>query len=397
MASNIRRGKIPHSPQGTGEYLDEVYTLGGFFGDWAHIFRHGNMGQPSQWSDDRLMYSGVDANKLVAPDSTNPGGPPLKLLAGDGVGMSLSQRSEPMPFADKDVDFNQIRFYHRGDFRLETELGPLDVVQGDFVVIPKGLVFRETPLASDGNAVFIFESDAEILLAEQLWDGVGFSSFLTDYSTMVMPEPGQHSTEEIEVQTEVRVRYQGEYHTVTYGFDPCKDVVGWLGDPVIFKMNIWDVPALGSSRGFMPPPAGAVLWGAGRSFFFNAAPAHPFPTTPAPEGSYGAPAHQNDYDEVWLNHVNERAEHTEGAVWLLPRTIAHPGIKFPPMYPPNPVKMPRQMKINFDTKAVLEWTPEAKAALIDDPRAGAYTSFSGIPMKAVPENYKKRITPPEGS
>jgi hypothetical protein len=57
----------------------------------------------------------------------------------------------------------------------------------------------------------------------------------------------------------------------------------------VFKMNIWDVPALGSSRGFMPPPAGAVLWGEGRSFFFNAAPAHPYPTTPAPEGSYGAP------------------------------------------------------------------------------------------------------------
>ena len=120
---------------------------------------------------------------------------------------------------------------------------------------------------------------------------------------------------------------------------------------MIFKMNIWDVPALGSSRGFMPPPAGAVLFGEGRSFFFNAAPAHPFPNTPAPEGSYGAPSHLNDYDEVWLNHVNGRAPETDGHLWLLPRTIAHPGIKFPPMYPNNPVKRPRQMKINFDTKA----------------------------------------------
>jgi homogentisate 1,2-dioxygenase len=391
MASNIRRGKIPHSPQGTGEYIDEVYTLGGFFGDWAHIYRRGNMGQPTRWSDDRLMYSGIDATGLIATDATDAAGSPLRLLQGDGVGVSLSQRSQPMPFAEKDVDFNQIRFYHRGAFELETELGPLDVAEGDFVVIPKGLVYRERPLSADGNAIFIFEVDAAVLLAEQLWDSVGFSSFLTDFSTMVIPEPAEHTEAEVEVETEVRVLYRREYHTVTYGFDPCKDVVGWLGDPVIFKMNIWDVPALGSSRGFMPPPAGAVLFGEGRSFFFNAAPAHPFPNTPAPEGSYGAPSHLNDYDEVWLNHVNGHVPDTDGHLWLLPRTIAHPGIKFPPMYPKNPVSRPRQMKINFDTKAELEWTAEARAALIDDPRAGNYTSFSGIPLKAVPELYKKRL------
>ena len=53
--------------------------------------------------------------------------------------MSLSQRAHAMPFAERDVEFHQIRFYHRGAFRLETELGPLEVADGDFVVIPKGL------------------------------------------------------------------------------------------------------------------------------------------------------------------------------------------------------------------------------------------------------------------
>ena len=389
MASNIRRGKIPHGPQGTGEYIDEVYTLGGFFGDWAHIYRRGNMGQPIRWSDDRLMYSGIDPARLIPSDADDPRGTPLPLLRGEGIEVAVSRRSQPMPFAEKDIDLHQIRFYHRGGARLETELGALDVAEGDFVVIPKGLAYRETP-ASD-IVVFVFGVEATVRLAEELWDGVGFSSFLTDYSTMEVPTPADHLNHEVEVETDVRVRYRSEYHTVTYDFDPCKDVVGWLGDPVIFKMNIWDVPALGSSRGFMPPPAGAVLYGEGRSFFFNAAPAHPFPNTPAPEGSYGAPSHQNDYDEVWLNHVNGHAPHTDGQLWLLPRTIAHPGIKFPPSYPKNPVKRIRQMKINFDTEAELEWTDEARAALLDDPRTGNYTDFSGIPIEVVPNLYKKRL------
>jgi homogentisate 1,2-dioxygenase len=392
MASNIRKGKIPHAPQGVGEYVDEIYTLGGFFGDWAHIYRHGNMGQPISWSDERLMYSGIDARRLTATDAGDPAGTPLMLLRGTGVQVFLSQRAHPMPFAEKDVGFNQIRFYHRGEFTLETELGPLDAKPGDFVVIPKGLVYREQPVTTEGNAVFIFAVDANVLLAEELWDGVGFTSFLTDYSTMVSPEPLEYEQAQIEVRTDVRVRHRDEYHTVTYDFDPCKDVVGWIGDPVIFKMNIWDVPALGSSRGFMPPPAGAVLFGEHRSFFFNAAPAHPYPTTPAPDGSYGAPSHLNDYDEVWLNHVSGRAPDTDGQLWLLPRTIAHPGIKFPPMYPDNPPATPRQMKVNFDTRAELEWTPEARAALLDgDPRTANYTGFTGIPIGAVPELYSKRL------
>lgn len=392
MASNIRRGKIPHSPQGTGGYIDEVYTLGGFFGEWAHIYRRGNMGQPIRWSDDRLMYGGIDPGRLRASDADDPAGAPLRLLEGDGVEVSLSQRARAMPFAERDVDLHQIRFYHRGAFRLETELGALDVSDGDFAVIPKGLAYRETPVAGEGNVIFVFGVDAAILLAEELWDGVGFSSFLTDYSTMVVPTPEEHPDDVVETETDVRVRHGGAYGTVTYGFDPCKDVVGWLGDPVVFKMNIWDVPALGSSRGFMPPPAGAVLFGEGRSWFFNAAPAHPYPTTPAPEGSYGAPSHLNDYDEVWLNHVNARAPETDGHLWLLPRTIAHPGVKFPPAYPKGPVEQPRMMKINFDTRAELTWTAEATAALLGDPRAGAYTSFSGIPLEALPAIYRKRIT-----
>ncbi len=393
MASNIRKGKIPNPPPGVGEYIDEIYTLGGFFGDWAHIYRHGNMGQPISWSDERLMYSGIGATGLVATDANDPAGTAIPLLRGDGVLVSLSQRGQPMPFAEKDVDFNQIRFYHRGEFRLETELGPLHATPGDFVVIPKGLAYRETPASPTGNAIFVFGLDSAIRLAEELWDSVGFTSFLTDYSTMVVPEPGEHPRHEIEVKTDVRVRHRGAYHTITYGFDPCKDVVGWLGDPVIFKMNIWDVPALGSSRGFMPPPAGAVLYGEQRSFFFNAAPAHPFPTTPAPNGSYGAPSHLNDYDEVWLNHVNGHMPETDGQLWLLPRTIAHPGIKFPPMYPKNPPKLPRLMKVNFDTKAELEWTEEAKAALLaGHPPATYYSGFSGLPLEALPEIYKQRLT-----
>ena len=35
----------------------------------------------------------------------------------------------------------------------------------------------------------------------------------------------------------------------------------------------------------------------------------------------------------------------------------HPGLRRPPEYPPNPVRKVRELKLNFDTKDKLRWTP----------------------------------------
>ncbi len=397
MASNMRRGLIPYKTTGLGQYVDEIYSLQGFFGEWAHMYRRNNLAHPVSWSDERLMYSGLDPDNLVAPDGSDARGEPLRLLEGEGVAVSLSQRSQPMPFAEKNVDFHQIRFYHRGGFLLETELGPLTVEAGDFVVIPRGLIYRETPNAPRGNVVYVTEVEATIQLAEKLWDSVGYASLFVDYSEMEVPDPGAATgdgppasrSDDGGDEHELRVRYDGRWHSMTYDFDPCNDVVGWVGDPVIFKLNVWNMPTSGTTHGHLPPPSGAVLFGEGREFFFNVLSTPPPTTVPPPDGSFGPPAHLNDYDEVWLNHVAEAAPHTEGHLWLLPRTLPHPGIKRPTA-PPTDGRPSRSMRINLDTRASLSWTPEAREALFEDPIVAKYTSFFGVPLKAAPEKVRNR-------
>ncbi len=381
MASNVRRGLIPRMPQGVSEHLDEIYTVDGFFGDWSHLFRARNPGVPKSWSDDDLMYMGADTDALAPSDASDPAGEPLRLAEGDGIAIAISHRAARMPFAEKNADFHQIRFYHRGRFRLETELGALEVEEGDFVVIPKGLLYRETPHGED-NSVVIFETRSAIVPAEELWDSVGFSSFFVDYSRMVLPEP---ATEPADVDTTVRVRFRGEWQTLDYDFDPCTDVVGWIGDPVIFKLNVWDIPGLGSSHGFLPPPSGAVLYARDKSFFFNVMSPKPYPNTPAPDGSFGAPAHLNDYDEIWFNHAADRAPETSGHLWRLPPTLPHPGLKRPPEYPENPVEKIREVKLNFDTRSTLRWTAAASEAFLPDPLVAVYTSLMGAHVGVVPE------------
>ena len=66
MASNMRKGKIPYRTTGVGKYVDETFTLGGFFGDWAHLFRRHNLAHPVRWSQfvERL-FGGEDGAALL--------------------------------------------------------------------------------------------------------------------------------------------------------------------------------------------------------------------------------------------------------------------------------------------------------------------------------------------
>ena len=130
MASNVRRGRVPRAPQGIDELLDELYTVKGFFGPWAHLYRRHNLAHPKRWSADYMIYQGADTNSLSPSDATDPEGAPLTLLRGDGIEVSISHRRDPMPFAERNQDYHQIRFYHRGEFTLETELGTLSTVPG---------------------------------------------------------------------------------------------------------------------------------------------------------------------------------------------------------------------------------------------------------------------------
>jgi len=168
-------------------------------------------------------------------------------------------------------------------------------------------------------------------------------------------------------------------------------VVGWMGDPVIYKLNVWDIPGMGTSHGFLPPPSGAVLVGDDRSFYFAVQMPRPFPNVPAPDGSYGAPAHRNDYDEFWFNHRSSNAEQTEGHLWRLAPTIVHPGLRRPPEYPENPVKRIHECKLNFDSRVRLSWTKEATAAFLQDPHTAVYTSLYGAHIGIVPDHALKHV------
>ena len=375
MASILRRGRIPAPPTGISEYIDQVYTIKGFFGPWAQLFRKHNTAHVIGASRPDLIYQGLDAAALEPTDARDPAGEPLVLLEGPQNAVAISARSEAAPFAERNVDRHQIRFYHAGRYVLETEFGALEVGAGDFVVLPANVIYRELPAEPGAKGgILILESEHAISLSEELWDKVGFAGMFVDYTGMELATPRER---EADTPTRVRTFVDGRYEWMEYDFDPTRDVIGWLGDPIVFKMNVWDVPGIGTTHNFLTPPANAVLFANDYSCFFNVLGPRPGVTTPPPNGSVGAPAHLNDYDEVWFKHASELAPETEGHLWNLPRTITHPGLRRPAEHPPNPVRVVREMNLNFDTRAKLHWTEQARRAWFPDPQNELYSSFYG--------------------
>src|SRR5919108_334246 len=99
--------------------------------------------------------------------------------------------------------------YRRGEVTVDTELGVLTAGPGDFVVVGKGLAFRERP-STDDNVVLIFEVEDEIACADEaMWDAVGFVSMFVDYSNMVLPMPGNGA--DADGETDVRTWADGSY------------------------------------------------------------------------------------------------------------------------------------------------------------------------------------------
>ena len=383
MASILRRGKVPVPPNGISDYIDQVYTIKGFFGPWAQLFRQHNSAHVTGASDPALIYQGLDTGELRPSDADDPAGEPLTILEGPKNAVALSGRRHVAPFAEKHVDRHQIRFYHQGRYVVETEFGPLEVGPGDFVLIPANLVYREVPVEPGApGAILIMESEHHISLSEELWDKVGFAGMFVDYAAMELATPSERDPGG---PTRVRIRVDDRWEWIDHAFDPTQDVVGWSGDPIIFKMNAWDIPGIGTTHGFLTPPANAVLFAEDYSCFFNVLGPRPVQTVPPPHGSRGAPAHLNDYDEIWFKHESELSAETAGHLWNLPRTITHPGLRAPAEYPPNPVRQLREMHINFDTKAKLTWTAAARKAWFPDPQVRLYTSLYGTHIGAVPE------------
>ena len=313
----LQKGRIAkqaHVGLPTGTY-EEEHGRKGFYGKSAHLY-HAH--PPTGWVrfEGSLRPHCFDLNLIEPGDLNDPEGAPAAFLGNEDVVLSVSRRSEPMPFYFRNSDGDELYFVHRGEGTIETDFGPMQFTRGDYINIPRSVTYRVVPGTTD-NFFLIIQSKAEF---EQPDKGLVGQHALYDPAVIVTPEPQANLDDNRE--WEVRIKTGDQYSKVFYPWNPL-DVVGWKGDLTVWKINMRDIRPIMSPRAHLPPSAHTtfVTQGAVVCSFL------PRPLEEDPEALRVPFFHRNtDYDEFLFYHDGDffsKDNIKPGMATLHPRGIHH--------------------------------------------------------------------------
>lgn len=349
----FRKGYAPGRNEETDLYVHS-WTRKGFFGAYATLYKRRNPGEPIRW-DHRLGPAAIDLDRARPDDLERAEGLPMPLLTNGNITVSVSRRSAPMPFCFRNVDGDELYFIHQGRARFETELGRLTADPGDFVYLPRNVLYRVVPEDQDTLHV-ILETKSLLETAERYHRDHGETGAGLDMTLIAVPEPEERA-DASGAEYEVRAKVEGELYSAFFDYDPVGVTAGWAGDPIVFKLSAWDVPC---ARLPSTPPTASVFITEERDCVVTVHTPMRMPGRRA-----GPPAHTNDFDEIWFRH-------TAGGPALLrwdPQGVTQPGgrrerTNGQPAQARQEAETP-SLNLNIDVKARLHLTQEAEAYLAE--------------------------------
>jgi homogentisate 1,2-dioxygenase len=342
-------------PEGTYE---EEHGREAFAGRASHLYRKH---PPTAWIriDGPLRPRALDLNQMKPEDMVDVNASWQLVAGNDDVRLYVSRRSEPMTYFLRDADGDVCYFVHRGSGVIETDYGPLEYRQGDYVIVPKGTTHRVVPgNASDESFFFVIEGDGEYRIPDR---GLMGRHAQFDPGVLVVPEPDPHDEEG---EFEVRVKRNGEFSSLWFKWHPL-DVVGWQGDLCPVKLNVLDHRPVYSPSYHMPPSAHCTFENDG----FVICSFVPRPLEEDPEVLKVPFYHANiDADEVLFYHSGDyfsRAGIDMGYMTLHPQGVHH-GPQPAAIEASKTKVRTDEIAVMVETEHPLQLSPEAEQVVVTE-------------------------------
>jgi homogentisate 1,2-dioxygenase len=288
----------------------------GFFGPATHMYhRH----RPTDW----LRFEGE--LKPRAFDTTHLGayGPSpwdaCSLLQNAHVKFRVWGMQDSMKSLARNADGDDLLFIHQGSGHLFCDYGHLAVRDGDYIVIPRGTMWR-LESAEPMQMLLIEATGGSYMLPDK---GMLGPHAIFDPAVLDTPSIDQRfMAQQDETEWEVQVKSRGRVSKIVFPFNPL-DAIGWKGDLVPVRVNWRDIRPVLSDRYHLPPSAHTTFM-ANRFVVCTFAP-RPFETDP---GALKVPFYHNndDYDEVIFYHQGEffsRDNIHPGMITLHPAGFTH--------------------------------------------------------------------------
>lgn len=263
-----RLGKVPakrhtifEKPGGGGLYYEQLFGTVGFDG----------MSTLSYHTHRPTMVKALGASKDVSPVIAVPKNMEAKLLKGFQIeaqddyldsrqtllvnkdihiGLAAPRQSLRSYFY-KNADADELLFVHRGSGTLRTFLGNIPFEYGDYLVIPRGMIYQIDFDTTD-NRLLYAESFHPIYTPKRYRNWFGQLLEHSPFCERDYKLPQDLETYDEKGDFVMKVKKQGQLHELIYASHPF-DVVGWDGYNFPYGFSIHNFEPI-TGRVHQPPP-----------------------------------------------------------------------------------------------------------------------------------------------
>jgi homogentisate 1,2-dioxygenase len=173
------------------------------------------------------------------------------LVNGDCHIVLAAPRKSMDSYFYKNADADEVIFIHQGSGVLKTLLGNITFSYGDYLVIPRGMIYQmhfDTP----DNRLFIVESYRPVYTPKRYRNWFGQLLEHSPFCERDFRPPVDLETHDEKGDFLIKVKKQGMLHQYIYASHPF-DVVGWDGFNFPYAFSIHDFEPI-TGRVHLPPP-----------------------------------------------------------------------------------------------------------------------------------------------
>lgn len=242
-------------------YSEQLFGTIGFDGMYTNSYHEQ---RPTQVKEIRKQYNVAPkiakANHIqsyrfrgfeVAPENDYLESRKTVLTNADCSIILAAPKQSTQDYFYKNTDADELIFIHKGSGKLRTHLGNLDFKYGDYLLVPRGIIYK-MDFETEDNRLFIVESRRPIYTPKRYRNWFGQ---LLEHSPFC--ERDLRRPEELETHNEtgdflIKVKKQDDIFEMVYGSHPF-DVVGYDGYNYPYAFSIHDFEPI-TGRIHQPPP-----------------------------------------------------------------------------------------------------------------------------------------------
>ena len=174
------------------------------------------------------------------------------ILFNNNCQISLSSPTKSLKeYFYKNTDSDEVIFIHKGSGKLRTFLGNIDFKYGDYLVIPRGVIYQ-IDFNEENNRLFIVESKSPVYTPKRYRNWFGQHLESSPYCERDLHPPNELETFDEIGDFLIKIKKDDSIHECVYAAHPFS-IVGWDGYNYPYKFSIHDFEPI-TGRVHQPPP-----------------------------------------------------------------------------------------------------------------------------------------------